>query len=51
MAQLAGGLLSKKLEYFEVMLNNFEFLRVREILGSGLVYVKINFLESPNYIS
>ena len=26
--QLAGGLLLKKLKYFEVMLNIFEFLRV-----------------------
>ena len=32
--QLAGGLLLKKLKYFEVMLNNFEFSHVKEIVES-----------------
>ena len=32
--QLAGGLLLKKLKYFEVMLNIFEFLRVWENVES-----------------
>ena len=32
MNQLAGGLLLKKLKYFEVMLNIFEFLQVREYI-------------------
>ena len=30
--QLAGGLLLKMLKYFEVMLNIFEFSRVKEIV-------------------
>ena len=30
----------KKLKYFEVMLNIFEFSLVREILASWLVYAK-----------
>ena len=32
--QLAGGLLLKKLKYFEVMLNIFEFSRVSENVES-----------------
>ena len=32
--QLAGGLLLKMLKYFEVMLNIFEFSRVKEIVES-----------------
>ena len=32
--QLAGGVLLKKLKYFEVMLNIFEFSRVWEIVES-----------------
>ena len=36
--QHAGGLLLKKLKYFEVMLNIFEFLRVWENIESWLVY-------------
>ena len=37
-AQLAGGLLLKKLKYFEVMLNIFELSRVSENVESWLVY-------------
>ena len=33
-AQLIGGVLLKKLKYFEVMLNIFEFSRVLEIVKS-----------------
>ena len=32
--QLTGGLLLKKLKYFEAMLNIFEFSRVRENVKS-----------------
>ena len=45
--QLAGGLLLKKLKYFEVMLKMFEFLRVWENIESWLVYVKDIFLNCP----
>ena len=34
----AGGLLMKMLKYFKVMLNTFEFSRVKEIVESWLVY-------------
>ena len=35
---LAGGLLLKMLNYFEVMLNVFEFSHVKEIVESLVVY-------------
>ena len=38
--QLVGGLLLKMLKYFKVMLNFFEFSRVKEIVQSWLVYAK-----------
>ena len=37
--QLAGGVLLKKLKYFEVISNIHEFCRVRETAESRLVYV------------
>ena len=36
--QLAGGILLKKLKYYEVLFNIFEFPRVWEIVESWLVY-------------
>ena len=36
--QLVGGLLLKKLKYFEVMLKFFKFPNVKEIVESGLDY-------------
>ena len=46
----AVGLLLKKLKYFEVMLNVFEFSRVKENGESCLVYANKLF-ELPNHIS
>ena len=37
--QLADGLLLKMLKCFKVMLNIFEYSRVKEIVESWLVYV------------
>ena len=37
-SQLGGGLLLKKLKYFEVMLKFFELLRVRKNVESSLSY-------------
>ena len=46
--QLAGGLLLKKLKYFEVMLNIFEFSRVSENVESWLVYPnKLLWIAQP----
>ena len=46
--QLAGGLLLKKLKYFEVMLNIFEFSRVSENVESWLVYPnKLLWITQP----
>ena len=47
--QLSSGLLLKKLKYFEVMLNNFEFSRVRENLESWLVYANKFFSIAQPY--
>ena len=50
-AQLAGGLLLKKLKYFEVMLNIFGFSQVWNYLESWLVYAaKFSWIAQP-YIS
>ena len=48
--QLTGGLSLKKLKYFEVMLNIFEFSRVWENVESWLVYANKIF-ELPKHIS
>ena len=46
--QLAGGLLLKKLKYFEVMLNIFEFSRVWENVEIWLVYAnKLFWIAQP----
>ena len=45
--QLAGSLLLKKLKYFEVMLNIFEFSRVWENVELWLVYASQLFLHCP----
>ena len=49
--QLAGGLLLKKLKYFEVMLNMFELLRVWENMESWLVYANKPFWIAQPYFS
>ena len=49
--QLAGGLLLKNHEYFEVMLNTFEFLRVWKNLESWLVYANKLFWIAEPYFS
>ena len=49
--QLAGGLLLKKLKYFEVMLNIFEFSRVWENVESWLVYANKLFWIAQPYFS
>ena len=41
--QLTGGLLLKKVKYFEVILNIFEFSRVWENLEPWLVYANKQF--------
>ena len=49
--QLAGGVLLKKLKYFEVIWNSFEFLRVWENLESWMVYANKLFLIAQPYFS
>ena len=51
MTELAGGLLLKKLKYFEIMLNIFEFSRVLENIESWLVYVNKLFWIAQPYFS
>ena len=49
-AQLAGGVLLKKLKYFEVMLNIFEFSPVWENVESWLVYAnKLFWIAQPHF--
>ena len=46
--QLSGGLLLKKLKYFEVMLNIFECSREWENVESSLVYAnKLFWIAQP----
>ena len=48
--QLAGGLLLKKLKYFEVMLNIFEYSRVWENVESWLVSAnKLFWIAQPSF--
>ena len=49
--QLAGGLLLKKLKYFEIMLNICEFSQVREKVESSLVYANKLFWITQPYFS
>ena len=49
--QLVGGLLLKKLKYFEVILNIFEFSRVWENVESWLVYANKLFWIAQPYFS
>ena len=49
--QLVGGLLLKKLKYFEVMLSIFEFTRALENVESWLVYASKLFWIAQPYIS
>ena len=51
MTQLAGGLLLKKLKYFEVMLNIFEFSEEWENVESSLVYANKLFSIAQPYFS
>ena len=48
--QLRGGLLFKKLKYFEAMINIFEFSRVWENAESWLVYAnKLFWIAQPHF--
>ena len=48
--ELAGGLLLKKLKYFEVMLNIFEFSWVWKSVESWLVYAnKLFWIVQPYF--
>ena len=49
--QLSGGLLLKKLKYFEVMVNIFEFSWVWEKVESWLVYANKLFWIAQSYFS
>ena len=50
LTQLAGGLLLKKLKYFEVMLNIFDLSRVWEKIESCLVYAnKLFWIAQPDF--
>ena len=49
--QLAGGLFLKKLKYFEIMSNIFEFSCVRENVESWLVYASKLFWIAQTYFS
>ena len=49
--QLAGGLLLKKVKYFEVMVNIFEFLHVWENVESWLVSANKLFWIAQPYFS
>ena len=51
MTQLAGDLLLKKMKYFEVMLNIFEFSRVWGNVESWLVYANKLFWIAQSYFS
>ena len=51
MTQSAGGLLLKKLKYFEVALNIFEFLQLWENVESWLVYANKLFWIAQSYFS
>ena len=50
-AQLADGLLLKKLKYFEVLLNIFEFYGVWENVKFWLVYANKFFWIAQPYFS
>ena len=50
--QLAGGLLLKKLKYFEVMWNIFEFSRVWKYVETWLVYAnKLFWIAQPYFMT